>query len=115
MRLLALCLTLTLAGCASAGPTLLVSGEGLKAVGTQFVATSTAVTDACVAKKLTLTQCDSFRTFSRKFKVTFPDAVKLQENAMAFNDKTVAQLAADAIAILVTELGTYTSLLVGGK
>ena len=115
MRVLALCLTLTLAGCASAGTTLLVSGESLKAVGTQFVVTSTAVSNACVAKQLTLTQCDSFRAFSRKFKVTFPDAVKLQESAMSFGDKTVAQLAADAIATLVTELSTYTSLLAGGK
>ena len=114
-RPLSWCLVLLLlSGCASTAPPLVVSGEALKAVGLQFVATSTAVTKACVAKQLTLTQCDSYRGFAQKFKAAFPSAVVVQETAMTFGDRTLAENAAVIVAQLVAELGTFTALL-GGK
>ena len=110
-----LLLPLLLASCSTfTAPPLVISGEALKAVGIQFVATATAVTNACVAKTLTMKQCDAFRSFEAKFKLAYPPAVTVQQVAMSFGDQTMAQNAATIIAGLVKELAPYTAL-IGGK
>ena len=110
----ALILSLSLlTGCASTPP-LVVSGESLKAVGTQFAATSTAITQACIAKSLTVATCDSFRTFAQKFKLAFQPAVVVQKAAMASGDKTMTENASAIVTALVAELGNFTALF-GGK
>jgi hypothetical protein len=102
-----------IAGCAST-PSLVITGEGLKAVGSQFTATSTVITQACIAKTLTVATCDQYRTFERKFKLAFPPAILVQETAMTFGDKTMAQNAMTILTGLVRELGTFTAM-IGGK
>lgn len=114
MKTLILGLVLLLAACSTGNP-LVVSGEVLKATGTEFVATSTAFTNACVAKTLSVKQCDTYRTFERKFKLSFPAAVKVQETAMTFGDQTMAQNASTIIAGLASELANFTALIKGTK
>lgn len=103
-----------LTGCASAPPPLIVSGETLKVVGTEFVATSAAFTKGCVDKVLTVATCDGFRAFSRKFKLAFRPAVTLQQAAMESGDKPMIERTTAIVAALVSELSSFTALL-GGK
>lgn len=103
-------IALIVVGCASTPP-LVITGEGLSAVGVEFVATATAVTNACVAKKLTVAQCDGFRTFEQKFKAAFGPAVVVQKTAMTFGDKTMAENAATILGGLISELGSFSALI----
>ena len=103
-----------LVGCASTPP-LVVSGEALKAVGTQFVTVSTAVTNACIAKTLTAAQCAQYRIFARKFKAAWEPAVSVQQAAMVYGDPAMAQQAHAIVVRLSAELATFAALLQGGK
>jgi len=70
-----------LGGCATGKPdaetAFKVSGESLKAVGKQFVATSVAFKSGCDAGTLKSDACAQFGAFQKDFKKAYPEAVAL--------------------------------------
>ena len=98
MRNLILALALSLSmGCASFPQLLVGSGEGLKAVGNEFVAVAQVYKHGCdVSKIIPQSQCQKFREFGEKFKQVYPLAVQLWETARDANDKAT-QHRADAM------------------
>ena len=104
--ILVLVLSLALMGqaCGTFGQTLLVTGESLKAVGTEFVQVSAVYTQGCTDKTIPVAQCDKYRAFGTRFKQTYPLAVNLWESARTANDAAAEKMARDVILQLASEL-----------
>lgn len=122
MKILVLALALLIGGCAamSREQALVVTGESLKAVGTEFVDVAGMYKNGCdVTKVIKPADCQAFRVFGEKFQRSYPVAVKLWESARTANDsatqseteKVVRQLAADLSAFAVLMIQAYG----GGK
>jgi len=103
-----------MAGCASTSKTLIITGDSLVSLATQFDAVSRHVTTACVAKQYTVATCDAFRTFSDKFKAAYPATRTLWNAGTQYEDKGLAAAAQDSYAKLVADLAPFLSM-IGGK
>ena len=96
---------LALAGCASFGQGLVISGTTLRAVADQFVSVADVYKQGCdVSKIIPADQCQSFRTFGLRFQQTYPLTVASWEVARRAGDKAAAGAAEDVINQLVEDL-----------
>jgi len=100
------------------GKTLVVTGESLKALGTEFVQVSAAYKQGCdVAKTIPQPQCASFRTFGQHFQKSYPLTVQLWEEARSANDKSMQGKVEDVIVELTSALSEFAVQVIpqGGK
>jgi hypothetical protein len=102
--ILFLVLLALVASCTSTTQGLLVSGESLKAVGTQFVAAGPAFVTGCQAGTIKPVDCQTFKAFGEKFKQEYPLAISLWQAAVNANDAAAAKNAAAVIMSLATDL-----------
>jgi ABC-type branched-subunit amino acid transport system permease subunit len=102
-----------LAGCAGAVQGLIVSGVTLRATGDQFVVVATAFKQGCdVTKTIPQPDCQKFRIFGEKFKLSYPLAVSLWEIARKAGDPGSETKAAEAITLLASELTSFAVMVI---
>lgn len=124
-RLSALVTTLLLlTGCAASTTQtgLASTGQGLIAVGTQFVNVASVYTAHCKAATPPAgdlgTFCTSFKDFAPRFQATYPVARATWESARRANDTAAAQGAEATVLGLATDLSTLAlqaATAIGGK
>jgi hypothetical protein len=107
-------LALLFGGCASTYKGLVISGDSLVSLATQFDVVSKHMTAACVAKTYTVQTCASYRTFGEKFKQAYPATKTLWNAATQFEDKGLAAAAQDSFAKLAADLAPFLAM-IGGK
>ena len=112
--ILFLTVALLLSGCAGTSKTLIITGDSLVSLATQFDAVSRHVTQACIAKQYTVATCDGFRTFSDKFKAAYPATKTLWVAATQYEDKGLAAAAQDSFTKLAADLAPFLAM-IGGK
>lgn len=101
---------------ACGGSSLVVSGEALKASGTQFVQVAAAYKNGCdVAKTIAPKDCAAFRTFGEQFQKSFPLSVQLWEVARATNDGATEKSATEIITDLVSRLTAFAITVMPAK
>lgn len=120
--LILVCLLLSTA-CASTTPTqaLLVSGDALDLVGTQFVQVGTLYNQLLDAKLVTPAQYQAWATFATRFKSAYPTAVTAWKTARAAlaipnlttDTKATIQASQDQAAALVKALTSELATLAG--
>lgn len=108
---LALAMLLSIAGCATSfNRTLLVSGETLKGIGSEFVVVADVYKQGCdVTKTIKPDRCASFRKFGEEFQRDYPLAVKLWEVARVANDLSARDSVEGIIANLAAQLSAFAS------
>lgn len=99
-------LALSLLFSCSATP-LVATGESLKVVGTEFVATGELMNSAYNAKQLSTEQYSRWVTFGKKFQALYPLAVQIWEGARVVEDAAAQKHAAAIVAELATELAQF--------
>ncbi|HJR00282.1 MAG TPA: hypothetical protein VKA83_01505 [Methylomirabilota bacterium] len=112
--LIALLLAVALTGCTSTSKSIIITGDALVSLATQFDAVSRHMTQACVAKQYTVATCDAYRTFGEKFKQAYPATKTLWGAATQFEDKGLAAAAQDSFAKLAADLQPFLAM-IGGK
>lgn len=104
-RISVVVLSVLLAGCASFGQGLVISGTTLKAVADQFVSVADVYKQGCdVTKIIPKDQCQGFRTFGLRFQQTYPLTVASWEVARRAGDNAAAGAAEKIINQLVEDL-----------
>jgi hypothetical protein len=110
---------LLLASCSTMGQSLVVTGETLKGVGTEFVQVAAVYKDGCdVTKTIAQADCQRFRSFGEQFQKSFPLAVQLWEAARSANDTAAQNQAAAVISDLASTLSAFAVQVIstyGGK
>ena len=117
-RLLLGALLVVLTACASIGQGLVVSGESLKAVGTEFIAVAEVYQKGCAAQTIKPDQCAAFRSFGLRFQQAYPLTVTLWGVARNANDAATAKKAEAIIQSLVADLSVFAGHVlttIGGK
>lgn len=101
------------------GKSMVITGESLKAIGTNFVAVGARFKEGCdVTKKIPQSQCQDFRQFGLKFQGAYPSSVLIWETARKFNDDTMQGDVEEIITDLATKLSEFAlqvGLTIGGK
>mgnify|MGYP001603861214 CR=1 FL=1 len=97
-------MALLLAGCAGQGKAVILTGEGLDALGKQFVSTAHTYNLLLAANKITPEEYRAWAVFAQHFKLTYPAVVESWKKA---SDAKSAQEAADALLTLKSGLVAY--------
>jgi hypothetical protein len=110
-KLYILTIAILLAGCASLGigtgdSGLAVTGEGLKALGEEFVAVSAVYVQGCNSGQIKPDNCAKYRSFGQKFQKSYPLAIQLWEAARKANDAAVEKKMREVVTLMATELSS---------
>lgn len=112
-------LLLLAASCASMGKTLVVTGESLKGIGTEFIQVAAIYKQGCdVARTIALDQCVGFRAFGQQFQKSYPLAIQLWEAARSAGDVAAQDKITAVVSELAASLSTFAVQVVstyGGK
>lgn len=119
-RIKYLAFAVLLAGCSTLGfgKTLIVTGETLKGVGSQFTVVAATYKQGCdVTKAIAQSQCQAFRSFGQHFQKSYPLTVQLWEAARSANDKAMQDKVEEVIVDLATALTQFAVAVIptGGK